>query len=201
MPTLLRDPTVDQRPNEGICRSRFQDRRDRSRDGLRCSQLIARGSIKSEGKISVVGATGRSGYPLRSIRSITVARTHTHIHTHTHAHREEGVSAADVRRRIMDRRAGILGIAVPSGPINLSSSQESSRTALPSGFKRELSLSLPPLRPQKGNTVAGYPRTGGSPVAPAVSRVSITNGMDFALPFDVLVLSRQPRTSGQGEPN
>lgn len=41
---------------------------------------------------------------------------------------------------------GILGIGVPSGPINLSSSQETGRTALPSGFKRAEG------RPQKGNT-------------------------------------------------
>jgi len=38
--------------------------------------------------------------------------------------------------RAMNHRAGILGIAALSGPSNLSRSQWTSRTALPTGFKR-----------------------------------------------------------------
>lgn len=51
----------------------------------------------------------------------------------------------------MDGRAGILGIGVPSGPINLSSSQETGRTALPSGFKGVEGQAA------KGKYRSGYP--------------------------------------------
>lgn len=59
----------------------------------------------------------------------------------------------------MDGRAGILGIGVPSGPINLSSSQETGRTALPSGFK-----GVEGHRPQKGNTGVAIPDRASVPL-------------------------------------
>lgn len=73
----------------------------------------------------------------------------------------------------MDRRAGILGIAVPSGPINLSTSQEGSRTALPSGFKRREDSGRKREIPEwlsDRSTILQWP----------FSRVSITNGTYLA---------------------
>lgn len=80
----------------------------------------------------------------------------------------------------MDRRAGILGIAVPSGPINLSSSQESSRTALPSGFKRE---------PGRKREIPEWLFPTEYRPLHRLFREYLSR-MDFALSFDVFVKSR-----------
>lgn len=90
----------------------------------------------------------------------------------------------------MDGRAGILGIGVPSGPINLSSSQETGRTALPSGFKRA------ERQAAKGKYRSGYPRPSiGRPCwsvpVHCFADVSITDRMDTCLAFDLL----QPETN------
>lgn len=91
------------------------------------------------------------------------------------------VDPIDRRRRSMDGRAGILGIGVPSGPINLSSSQETGRTALPSGFKGVEGQAA------KGKYRSGYPRPS---VCPSVSRVSVTDRTDTSLCLSISCSTR-----------